>query len=46
MVAFRQPWNDSELPQPKMTASGGTPEFASLDDGNIVKTVDLPIPGR
>jgi len=46
VVAFREPWKNRELPQPKMTSSGGTPDFASLADGNIVKTTELPIPNN
>jgi len=44
VVAFRRPWKTAELPQPKMTSSGGTLDFGTLADGDIVKTTELPIP--
>ncbi|MBS1805180.1 MAG: glycoside hydrolase [Acidobacteria bacterium] len=43
VVAFRRPWTSLELLQPTVTSSSGTPDFASLADGNIVKTTELPI---
>ena len=44
VVAFRQIGKNLEVPQPKITASAGTPDFALLADGDIVKTTELPIP--
>ena len=29
---------------PKITASGGSPDFAMLTDGDLEKTTKLPIP--
>jgi len=45
VVAFRGPWKDDlQSLQPKMTSSGGSPNFAALSDGDIVTTTELPIP--
>ena len=44
VVAFRRPWSDdAESLHPKMTSSGGSPDFAMLSDGDIVTTTELPI---
>ena len=43
VVALRQPGTNAEVPQAKITSSGGAPDFASLSDGDIVKTTEIPI---
>jgi hypothetical protein len=45
VVAYRRPASDVPLDSlhPRMTASGGTPDFALLDDGNLEATAKLPI---
>ncbi|MFZ0692475.1 MAG: glycosyl hydrolase [Acidobacteriaceae bacterium] len=46
VVAYRQPTSDVSIESlhPTMTASGGTPDYAMLTDGDLVKTTALPIP--
>ncbi|HEY1802940.1 MAG TPA: glycosyl hydrolase [Terracidiphilus sp.] len=45
VVAFRRPGSDVSIESlhPKMTASGGAPDFAMLTDGDLLKATDLPI---
>ena len=42
VVAYRQPTSDVSIESlhPTMTASGGSPDFAMLTDGDLVKTTD------
>ena len=46
VVAYRRPASDVSLESlhPTMTASGGSPDFALLSDGDLEKTAKLPIP--
>ncbi len=46
VIAYRRAADDVpvESLHPKMTASGGDPDFAMLDDGDLEKTTKLPIP--
>jgi hypothetical protein len=46
VVAYRQPGGDVSIDSlhAAMTASGGTPDYAMLTDGDVSKTTDLPIP--
>ncbi len=46
MIAYRKPKDEIaiETLHPKMTASGGSPDFSLLADGDLVKTMKLPIP--
>ena len=45
VVAFKRPAADKSVEelQAKMTASGGSPDFAMLTDGDLQKTTKLPI---
>ncbi len=46
VVAYRRPASDVPLDMDhvKITASGGSPDFAMLRDGDLQKTTKLPIP--
>jgi alpha-L-rhamnosidase len=46
VVAYRQPETDISLESlhPTMTASGGSPDFAMLTDGDLTKSTGIPIP--
>src|ERR1700746_296882 len=46
VVAYRRAADDIELQTlyPKMTTSGGEPNFALLTDGDLEKTIKIPIP--
>jgi hypothetical protein len=46
VVAYRRPASDVPLDMEhvKITASGGSPDFAMLSDGDLQKTTKLPIP--
>jgi hypothetical protein len=46
VVAYRRPATDVSLESlhPKMTASGGSPDYAMLSDGDLEKTTRIPIP--
>ena len=46
VVAYRKPADDVSIESlhPKMSASGGSPDFAMLTDGDLEKTVKIPIP--
>ena len=46
VVAYRRAANDIpvESLHPKVTSSGGTPDFAMLSDGDLEKSTKLPIP--
>jgi hypothetical protein len=46
VVAFKRPAGDEsvEALHPKMTASGGSPNYALLTDGDLEKTTGIPIP--
>ena len=46
VVAYKRPAGDVpfESLHPKMTASGGSPDSAMLNDGDLEKTTKLPIP--
>ena len=46
VVAYKRPSVDKDLAelQPKITASGGSPDFRMLSDGDLEKTTKLPIP--
>ena len=46
VVAYKRPSVDKDLAelQPKITASGGSPDFGMLSDGDLEKTTKLPIP--
>jgi hypothetical protein len=48
VVAYRRPIGDVPFKSlhAKITASGGSPEFAMLDDGDLEKTIRLPIPAE
>ncbi|MGA2729075.1 MAG: glycosyl hydrolase [Terracidiphilus sp.] len=46
VVAYRRTASDEPLEtlHPKITASGGSPDFAMLADGDLEKTTGIPIP--
>jgi hypothetical protein len=46
VIAYRKPRDEIaiETLHPKMTASGGSPDFGLLTDGELEKTTKLPIP--
>ncbi len=46
VVAYRRASSDVSLESlhPKMTTSGGSPDFAMLTDGDLEKTTGIPIP--
>ena len=46
VVAYRRAAGDVSLESlhPKITASGGSPDFALLDDGKLATTTGLPLP--
>jgi hypothetical protein len=46
VVAYRKPAGEASVQalHPKMTASGGSPDFAMLTDGDLEKTIKIPIP--
>jgi hypothetical protein len=46
VVAFKRPAGDQPLDalHPKVSASGGSPDFALLTDGDLEKTTGIPIP--
>jgi hypothetical protein len=46
VIAYRRPANDVPIESlhPKVTASGGSPDMAMLDDGDLEKTTDLALP--
>jgi hypothetical protein len=46
VIAYRRPEPDVpfETLHPKLTSSGGSPDFAMLTDGDLEKTTKLPIP--
>lgn len=46
VVAFKRPADDKPLDalHPKVTASGGNPDYAMLTDGDLEKTTGIPIP--
>jgi hypothetical protein len=46
VIAYRRPADDVPIESlhPKVTASAGTPDAAMLSDGDLEKTVKLPIP--
>jgi hypothetical protein len=46
VIAYRKAASDVPIESlhPKITASGGSPEYALLGDGDLVKTAKLPIP--
>jgi hypothetical protein len=46
VIAFPRPGDDVSILSlhPKMSASGGSPDFAMLADGDLQKTVKIPIP--
>ena len=48
VVAYKRAASDVPLESlhPKITASGGSPDFALLADGDLEKTTGLPIPGQ
>jgi hypothetical protein len=48
VVAYRKPANDMtvESLHPRMSASGGAPDYTLLTDGDLEKTTKLPIPRR
>ncbi len=43
VIAYRVPHSELPEPQARMTASGGSPDFALLSDGSLKKTTQLPI---
>ena len=45
VVAYRRPANDVSIASlhPKFTASGGSPDYAILTDGDLLKSTKLPI---
>ena len=43
VIAYRVPESERAEPQAKMTASSGSPDFASLRDGSLKTTTQLPI---
>ena len=46
VIAYRKPRDEIALEtlRPKMTASGGSPDFAILTDGDLENTTKLPVP--
>ena len=46
VVAYRRPASDVSIESlhPRMSASGGSPDFALLTDGDLEKTAKIPIP--
>ncbi|HEY6489300.1 MAG: glycosyl hydrolase [Terracidiphilus sp.] len=46
VVAYRKPADDVSIESlhPKMSASGGSPDFALLTDGDLENTAKIPIP--
>lgn len=46
VIAYRKPKDEFAITtlHPKMTASGGSPDFSLLTDGDLEKTTKLPIP--
>jgi alpha-L-rhamnosidase/Glycosyl hydrolases family 2, sugar binding domain len=46
VVAYKKPAGEGpiEALHPKITASGGSPDFAMLSDGDLEKTTKIPIP--
>ncbi|MGC8550082.1 MAG: glycosyl hydrolase [Acidobacteriaceae bacterium] len=46
VLAYRLPADDVSLASlhPMMSSSGGSPDYALLTDGNLVKTTSIPIP--
>jgi (4-O-methyl)-D-glucuronate---lignin esterase len=48
VIAYRRLTDDVPIESlhPKMTASGGTPDFAKLTDGDLARATKLPIPAR
>jgi len=48
VVAFRAAANDvsTDSLHPKMSASGGSPDYSILDDGDLTKSTELPKPGK
>ena len=48
VIAYRKPSSDVPLEslRPKMTASGGAPDFAMLTDRDLEKTTEIPIPAE
>jgi hypothetical protein len=43
VIAYRMPGTEKSLPVPKLAASGGTPDLALLTDGDLVKSMNLPV---
>ncbi len=43
VIAYRTPSTEKSLPAPKLAASGGTPDFALLSEGDLVKSMSLPV---
>jgi (4-O-methyl)-D-glucuronate---lignin esterase len=48
VVAYRRPADDISIESlhPKMTASGGAPDYAMLTDGDLAKATKIPIPAK
>jgi hypothetical protein len=48
VIAYKRPAGDKSVEelQAKISASGGSPEFAMLTDGDLEKTTKLPIPAE
>jgi hypothetical protein len=48
VIAYRRAASDVPIESlhPKITASGGSPDYALLGDGDLVKTAKLPIPAE
>ena len=48
VVAYRRAQSDIplEILKPRMTASGGSPDFSLLSDGDLEKTTEIPIPAE
>ena len=48
VIAYRRAASDLPIASlhPKITASGGSPEFSMLDDGDLQKDAKLPIPSK
>jgi (4-O-methyl)-D-glucuronate---lignin esterase len=46
VIAYRRPVAEIDIPSlhPKLSASGGTPDYGLLMDGKFARTTDLPIP--
>ena len=46
VIAYRRATDDIPIEQlhPRMTASAGSPDFALLNDGDLINTTGLPIP--